>query len=99
MIYLKERMNISWMRSVEPALSWRRAKLVFLSLLWCAIFPPTTSHQDQSQQCKIIPASMSLPVLEKKGDIILGGLFSLHDMVVEPNLSFTSMPPPTQCTR
>ncbi|KAM8769884.1 extracellular calcium-sensing receptor-like [Acanthopagrus schlegelii] len=42
---------------------------------------------------------MSLPVLEKNGDIILGGLFSLHDMVVEPSLSFTSTPPPTQCTR
>lgn len=42
---------------------------------------------------------MSLPVLEKKGDIMLGGLFSLHDMVVEPSLSFTSMPPPAQCTR
>ncbi|XP_040902680.1 extracellular calcium-sensing receptor-like [Toxotes jaculatrix] len=47
----------------------------------------------------MIPGSMPLPVLEKKGDIILGGLFSLHDMVVEPSLSFTSMPPPTQCTR
>uniref|UniRef100_A0A671U918 Olfactory receptor C family, w1 n=1 Tax=Sparus aurata TaxID=8175 RepID=A0A671U918_SPAAU len=52
-----------------------------------------------SQQCKVIPGSMSLPVLQKNGDIILGGLFSLHDMVVEPCLSFTSKPPPTQCTR
>ncbi|XP_041851303.1 extracellular calcium-sensing receptor-like [Melanotaenia boesemani] len=42
---------------------------------------------------------MSLPVLEKKGDIMLGGLFSLHDTVVEPSLSFTSSPPPTQCSR
>ncbi|KAF7653751.1 hypothetical protein LDENG_00078670 [Lucifuga dentata] len=42
---------------------------------------------------------MSLPVLQKKGDIILGGLFSLHDMMVEPNASFTSVPPHTQCTR
>ncbi|XP_070825771.1 extracellular calcium-sensing receptor-like [Chaetodon trifascialis] len=57
------------------------------------------SHQDQSHKCKIIPGSLSLPVLEKKGDIILGGLFSLHDMVVEPRLSFISTPPPTQCTR
>ncbi|KAL3057482.1 hypothetical protein OYC64_007869 [Pagothenia borchgrevinki] len=42
---------------------------------------------------------MSLPVLKKKGDIILGGLFSLHDMVMEPSLSFTSEPPPAHCTR
>ncbi|XP_067364263.1 extracellular calcium-sensing receptor-like [Channa argus] len=54
---------------------------------------------DQSQQCKIIPGSGFLPVLEKKGNITLGGLFSLHDMVVEPSLSFMSKPPPTQCTR
>ncbi|XP_030008344.1 extracellular calcium-sensing receptor-like [Sphaeramia orbicularis] len=47
----------------------------------------------------MIPGSMSLPVLEKKGDITLGGLFSLHDMVIEPSLSFTLTPPPTQCTR
>ncbi|XP_068613888.1 extracellular calcium-sensing receptor-like [Brachionichthys hirsutus] len=42
---------------------------------------------------------MSLPVLEKKGDIMLGGLFSLHDMVVEPSLSFTTVTPKTQCTK
>ncbi|XP_061137832.1 extracellular calcium-sensing receptor-like [Syngnathus typhle] len=42
---------------------------------------------------------MILPYLEKKGDIILGGLFSLHDTVVEPSLTFTSKPPPTECTR
>ncbi|XP_041796730.1 extracellular calcium-sensing receptor-like [Chelmon rostratus] len=77
----------------------RRTELVFVSLLWFVVFPPTNPHQDQSHKCKIIPGSMSLPVLEKEGDIILGGLFSLHDMVVEPSLSFTSTPLPTQCTR
>ncbi|KAJ3591263.1 hypothetical protein NHX12_009209 [Muraenolepis orangiensis] len=42
---------------------------------------------------------MSLPVLQRNGDITLGGLFSLHDMVVEPNRSFTTMPPHPRCTR
>ncbi|XP_056230190.1 extracellular calcium-sensing receptor-like [Seriola aureovittata] len=91
-------MNHFWMRSVQHSLSLRRTVLVFLGLLLCGIFS-YNSHQDQSQQCKIIPGSMPLPVLKRKGDIILGGLFSLHDMVVEPSLSFTSTPPPTQCTR
>ncbi|KAK2847341.1 hypothetical protein Q5P01_010340 [Channa striata] len=67
-------------------------------LLWCGTFP-YSCQQDQSQQCKIIPGSGFLPVLEKKGNITLGGLFSLHDMVVEQSLSFMSKPPPTQCTR
>nr|XP_033486607.1 extracellular calcium-sensing receptor-like [Epinephelus lanceolatus] len=91
-------MSHFWMRSVEPSLSRRRTRVVFLSLLWCMIFP-YNSHQDHNQQCQIIPGSMSLPVLEKKGDIIFGGLFSLHDMVVEPSLSFFSKPLPAQCTR
>ncbi|XP_026169324.1 extracellular calcium-sensing receptor-like [Mastacembelus armatus] len=71
---------------------------MLLCVLWCGIFS-YNSHQDQSQQCEVIPGSMSLPVLEKKGNIVLGGLFSLHDMVLEPSLSFTTMPPAPQCTR
>lgn len=71
-----------------------RVKITFLSLLWCVINATTTSHH-----CRVIPGSLSLPVLEKRGDIILGGLFSLHDTVVEPNMTFTSTPAPTQCTR
>uniref|UniRef100_A0A3B4FKN3 Extracellular calcium-sensing receptor-like n=1 Tax=Pundamilia nyererei TaxID=303518 RepID=A0A3B4FKN3_9CICH len=77
------------------SLSWRRARLVLFSLLWTGIF----AYDLYQDQCEIIPGTMSLPALEKKGDIILGGLFSLHDMVVEPSLSFTSTPPSTQCTR
>lgn len=84
-------------RSVELAVLRGRTK--FLGLALCVIFPSATSHQVQSQQCNIVPCSMSLPVLEKEGNIVLGGLFSLHDMVLEPTLSFTSTPPPKQCTR
>uniref|UniRef100_A0A8D3AJM4 Olfactory receptor C family, w1 n=1 Tax=Scophthalmus maximus TaxID=52904 RepID=A0A8D3AJM4_SCOMX len=73
-------------------------ELVLVGLLWCGIFP-YASHQGQNQHCEIIPGSMALRVLEKKGDITLGGLFSLHDMVVEHSLSYTSTPPPTKCTR
>lgn len=91
-------MNHFWMRTAQHNLSLRRNEFLLLGLLWCGTFSYNSPH-DQSQQCKIIPGSMPLPVLEKKGDITLGGLFSLHDMVVEPSLSFTSKPPPTQCTR
>ncbi|XP_061683495.1 extracellular calcium-sensing receptor-like isoform X2 [Syngnathoides biaculeatus] len=60
---------------------------------------PHKSHEDEKPFCDVIPGSINLPVLEKRGDIILGGLFSLHDMVVEPNLTYISRPPPTKCSR
>ncbi|KAG7453763.1 extracellular calcium-sensing receptor-like [Solea senegalensis] len=91
-------MNHFEMRSSERTLSWRITQVGFVSLMCCGIFPHNT-QQESSQQCQIIPGSMSLPVLEKKGDITLGGLFSLHDMVEEHSVSYTSAPPPTQCTR
>lgn len=70
-----------------------------LLILLCLGILPLISLQEDTEECKIIPGSMSLPVLQKEGDIILGGLFSLHDMVTEPSLSFGSAPSPTLCTR
>lgn len=90
-------MEVFWMRLVESAIFGGRTK--FLGLVLCVILPLTVSHQDRSQQCNIVPRSMALPVLEKEGHVVLGGLFSLHDMVLEPTLSFTSTPTPKQCTR
>ncbi|XP_019943675.1 extracellular calcium-sensing receptor-like [Paralichthys olivaceus] len=89
-------MDHACMRSAEHSLSLRMTEIVLLGLLGFGILP---THQDQNPKCKIIQGSMPLPVLEKRGDITLGGLFSLHDMVVEDSLSYTSIPPRTQCTR
>lgn len=87
------------MSQVGSIPSLKSVEIAFLSLVWVVINPTAVSHWDKSHYCRVIPGSMSLPVLEKRGDIVLGGLFSLHDAVIEPNLSFTSTPPPTQCTR
>lgn len=55
-------------------------------------------HQTQAQQCSLIPGSMSMPVLQRPGNITLGGLFSLHDAVLETDLSFTTLPAAMRCT-
>ncbi|MFT7803151.1 extracellular calcium-sensing receptor-like [Arapaima gigas] len=52
----------------------------------------------QHQSCHPLGGQQNLPALVKDGDIILGGLFSLHDSALEPNLSFDSEPTPTRCT-
>ncbi|XP_046907848.1 extracellular calcium-sensing receptor-like [Hypomesus transpacificus] len=41
---------------------------------------------------------MSMPVLQRPGNITLGGLFSLHDAVLETDLSFTTLPAAMRCT-
>ncbi|XP_043975211.1 extracellular calcium-sensing receptor-like isoform X1 [Gambusia affinis] len=85
-------MKLFWM-GVIPT---RRTRFVFLSFVLNLLFP-CNSSTDLSLQCRMIPNTM--PVLEKKGDIVLGGLFSLHDMVEEQSLPFTSQPPKRKCTR
>uniref|UniRef100_A0A3P9J189 G-protein coupled receptors family 3 profile domain-containing protein n=1 Tax=Oryzias latipes TaxID=8090 RepID=A0A3P9J189_ORYLA len=74
----------------------RRARLIFFGF-FCSVVHNTL--QGQGTQCQKNPSATSLSVLQKRGDIILGGLFSLHDMVVEPRLNFSCPSPPTKCTR
>ncbi|XP_033894897.3 extracellular calcium-sensing receptor-like [Acipenser ruthenus] len=62
-------------------------------LLSC-LFSPVTLKRDAV--CKLAGA-FGLPSAVKDGDVILGGLFSVHDMVLEPDLSFTAKPHSTQC--
>uniref|UniRef100_A0A3P8YQ81 G-protein coupled receptors family 3 profile domain-containing protein n=1 Tax=Esox lucius TaxID=8010 RepID=A0A3P8YQ81_ESOLU len=55
--------------------------------------------QPEPLQCSLIAGASALPVLQRTGDVKLGGLFSLHDMVLEADLSFTSKPVSTHCSR
>ncbi|KAM4742869.1 extracellular calcium-sensing receptor-like [Anableps anableps] len=89
-------MKLFWMGLAMIILTRRMTWFMLLSFVLNGLYP-CNSNQDLSLQCRMIPNSM--PVLEKKGDIILGGLFSLHDMVEEQSLPFTSQPPSSKCTR
>nr|XP_023677070.1 extracellular calcium-sensing receptor-like [Paramormyrops kingsleyae] len=52
----------------------------------------------RQQSCQPIAGHSSLGSLEQEGDVTLGGLFSLHDSVREPDLTFGSRPAPTSCS-
>ncbi|GAA6085819.1 extracellular calcium-sensing receptor-like, partial [Tachysurus ichikawai] len=57
-----------------------------------------TSQLLQQQACRLISGPSHLPVVSRRGNITLGGLFSLHDAMMEARLSFSSQPKSAQCT-
>lgn len=52
----------------------------------------------QQQACRVISGPLHLPMVAREGNITLGGLFSLHDAMMETRLSFSSQPEYAQCT-
>lgn len=65
--------------------------LAFLSTL-------ISSQLLQQQACQLISGPSHLPMVAREGNITLGGLFSLHDAVMEARVSFKSQPISAQCT-
>ncbi|KAA0714814.1 Extracellular calcium-sensing receptor [Triplophysa tibetana] len=62
------------------------------------LFLSTMISSQLFQTCRLIRSTSDLPVLTSEGDITIGGLFSLHDTVLEYPLSFTAKPLPTHCS-
>ncbi|XP_029964460.1 extracellular calcium-sensing receptor-like isoform X2 [Salarias fasciatus] len=48
--------------------------------------------------CKML-GSPEVPLLSKKGDITIGGAFSIHSQISQPSLSLTNAPKPLICSR
>lgn len=67
---------------------------VLLSFLLTLI----SSQLLQQQTCHLISGLSHLPVVAREGNVTLGGLFSLHDAMMETRLSFTSQPQTAHCT-
>lgn len=50
------------------------------------------------QACHLTSGLSHLPMVAREGNVTLGGLFSLHDAMMETGISFTSQPQTAQCT-
>ncbi|XP_041851711.1 extracellular calcium-sensing receptor-like [Melanotaenia boesemani] len=53
---------------------------------------------DDTASCEIL-GSAEFPLLSKKGDITIGGAFSIHDYMSKPLYSLTDTPPSPKCSR
>uniref|UniRef100_A0AAQ5ZRW0 G-protein coupled receptors family 3 profile domain-containing protein n=1 Tax=Amphiprion ocellaris TaxID=80972 RepID=A0AAQ5ZRW0_AMPOC len=56
------------------------------------------SQQEDSPLCEML-GRPEFPLLSKKGDITIGGAFSIHSQISKPSLSFTDNPEPLTCSR
>uniref|UniRef100_A0A3Q2CHW8 Olfactory receptor C family, h1 n=1 Tax=Cyprinodon variegatus TaxID=28743 RepID=A0A3Q2CHW8_CYPVA len=54
--------------------------------------------QDEAAFCEML-GSREVPLMSKKGDIIIGGAFSLHSQISKPSLSWNASPEPLICSR
>ncbi|XP_052008128.1 extracellular calcium-sensing receptor-like [Xyrauchen texanus] len=71
---------------------------VFVCLMVLFLSTSISSQLLQSQTCRLIRSTSDLPVLASEGDITIGGLFPLHDNVLNIPQSFTAKPHSTQCS-
>uniref|UniRef100_A0A3P9N5U7 Extracellular calcium-sensing receptor-like n=2 Tax=Poecilia reticulata TaxID=8081 RepID=A0A3P9N5U7_POERE len=65
---------------------------IFTSLLFAysAVWEPDTLCQ--------IRGSAEFPLLSEDGDVMIGGVFSIHSKITQPSLSFTERPTTLACT-
>ncbi|KAG7497621.1 extracellular calcium-sensing receptor-like [Solea senegalensis] len=53
--------------------------------------------EDEPASCQIL-GSPEFPLLSKEGDVMIGGIFSIHSKITQPPLSFTAKPTRLTCS-
>ncbi|XP_067364257.1 extracellular calcium-sensing receptor-like [Channa argus] len=75
----------------------RISDCVYVMLLF-VLFMGAIGAEEDPALCKML-GSPEFPLLSKEGDIIIGGVFSIHSQISKPPLSFTDTPEPIKCSR
>ncbi|GAA6225791.1 extracellular calcium-sensing receptor-like [Lates japonicus] len=73
---------------MSPAIT----RLIFVVILF-----ELRAAQEEAPLCQIL-GSTEFPLLTKKGDVTIGGAFSIHSKITQPPLSFTEKPTRLTCS-
>ena len=69
--------------------------MLVLVILWLV---RAIEAQSKAPLCTILGSPES-PLLSKEGDVTIGGAFSIHSKITQPQLSFTDTPSRLTCSR
>ncbi|XP_029529754.2 extracellular calcium-sensing receptor-like [Oncorhynchus nerka] len=70
-----------------------------MQLLWVVVMGVLGAFWAEGEEalCRIL-GRPEFPMLSKEGEVTIGGAFSIHTKISEPQLSFTDTPPPLICS-
>lgn len=71
---------------------------VIAGLVLLVVLFASRAAEEDAPLCRIL-ASPEFPLLSKKGDVVIGGAFSIHSKITQPLLSFTESPSRLKCSR
>ncbi|KAM9318690.1 uncharacterized protein KZ484_022956 [Pholidichthys leucotaenia] len=100
-----EPMDLSWFQLTDDE-CWQRRKAgacMYCGSVkhrWdeCSQTLPVTIRGEDGTLCNIL-GSPKFPLLSKKGDITIGGAFSIHSQMAKPSYSLNYTPEPLTCSR
>lgn len=67
-------------------------------MLFWGLFMGVCRTEENTVLCEML-GSPEVPLLTKKGDITIGGAFSIHSQISKPSFSLTHTPETLTCSR